>query len=199
MSVVCAAPSSALCPQESTAFLSKCLQVNHVSKTFRAAAEDCNRQQGKLLEIHSQSENDFITELLDFQGEELSSFWIGGLVNTVVGKNFFMWYESQKPILYSKFLSEPEADNQDTALRSNGISIASTTGYFFWHSDSLEKENLYICELPQIEIGCIHDVGAEYVGQASRGESGAECLRWDTPGLPDIYQGQTNWRHNYCR
>jgi hypothetical protein len=49
-------------------------------------------------------------------------------------------------------------------------------------------------------VGCLREPGGSaYNGSASRGESNRRCLRWDTPGLREIFPGQMGWSHNYCR
>ena len=43
--------------------------------------------------------------------------------------------------------------------------------YFFWNlTQNFEEKSSYICEAPQIDIGCYQeDLGADYNGSASKG------------------------------
>ena len=77
VSLVCVAPSPALCPLGSTPFGSKCLElVVPEPKTFREADQECKDRHGKLLEIRSQTQNDFVTEMLNDQVQQRIKFKI---------------------------------------------------------------------------------------------------------------------------
>ena len=41
--------------------------------------------------------------------------------------------------------------------------------------------------------------GEKYTGSVSQTIDGNTCLPWNTPGLPQIFEDQNNWNHNYCR
>merc|ERR1712172_185701 len=41
--------------------------------------------------------------------------------------------------------------------------------------------------------------GEKYTGSVSQTIDGDTCLRWNTPGLSQLFEDQNNWNHNYCR
>ncbi len=72
--------------------------------------------------------------------------------------------------------------------------------YYFWDVADLEEELPFVCESNQLSIGCLRDpTGSNYSGSAQRTESGDACLPWNTTGLPQIFDGQSQWNHSYCR
>ncbi len=76
----------------------------------------------------------------------------------------------------------------------------STQDYFFWFERPLSSNASFLCESPQLSIGCLREPGgAGYNGTAARGESGSPCLPWSTPGLQEVFAGQSRWAHNHCR
>ena len=64
------------------------------SKDYQAAQKHCESENGSLLEIKSQEENDFISHFLlkHFTSSEL---WTGGLVTILAGKPINIWPSSQ--------------------------------------------------------------------------------------------------------
>ena len=74
------------------------------SKDYQAAQKHCESENGSLLEIKSQEENDFVSHFLlkHFTSSEL---WTGGLVTILAGKPINIWPTSQVR-LNSNFLSE---------------------------------------------------------------------------------------------
>ncbi len=125
----------------------------------------------------------------------------------------------RSPVAFSRFVDEPRVNSAD-GLTSNGIQLRNykvnanfvhfskfllhnftcLQDYFYWFSSPLKSNASFICESPQLSIGCLSEPGgAGYNGTAARGESGQECLSWSTPGLTSIFPGQGGWEHNHCR
>ena len=79
------------------------------SADFLSAQEKCkqtavkNGAGGNLLEINSQTENDFISHLLSKKCPEISKFWTGGIVADVAGLQLGIWHSSKNSIKFNKF------------------------------------------------------------------------------------------------
>ncbi len=77
--------------------------------------------------------------------------------------------------------------------------------YYFWALSDLRERLAFVCERKQKDIGCVVDDGAAYAGSASRGETGDECVAWDSPHLTfvldedDIKNLGELEGNNYCR
>ncbi len=72
--------------------------------------------------------------------------------------------------------------------------------YYFWDLQDLDVKLPYVCESTQLNIGCMRDqIGTDYDGSAKKTEGGETCLPWNTTGLLQIFDGQSQWNHSYCR
>ena len=69
---------------------------------------------------------------------------------------------------------------------------------FIWKYEDLSTSLPFICQAPSQNIGCLKS-GVRYEGSASQTANGDACLPWNTPGLPELFEDQRNWNHNYCR
>ena len=198
VAVVCAKPSYALCEGSDEPFMDKCYSAHtDVKMSFKDAEAACAMKPGgKLVEINSQAESDFVSEWLRSQGHEGTNFWTGGLLNSVAGKLFPTWYASGSPMDFTNFLTHPNAVEEVTA---KGVALTRAHDYHFWLTADLTANSAFVCESPMLDVGCISESGANYNGSAKRGESGKTCLPWDTEGLQEIFPGQGEWTHNECR
>ncbi len=77
--------------------------------------------------------------------------------------------------------------------------------YYFWSLEDLRQRLAFVCERPQKDIGCVRGDGADYAGAANRGETGDECVGWDSPQLSfvldedDIRNLGPLQGNNFCR
>ncbi len=166
---------------------------------FLSAQSTCRSNGGgHLLQIDDQREGDFVSELLLSMDESVGPVWTGGVLSAAAGKTFALWHGDETPILHSNFIGDT-AGTTDGAS-SLGVALLRTPDYYYWAGLALTANASFVCETPQENVGCLREPGgADYNGTASRGESGRQCLRWDTPGLQEIFSGQASWTHNYCR
>ncbi len=40
--------------------------------------------------------------------------------------------------------------------------VEKLTDYYFWSLEDFDRKLTYICERPQLDIGCVEDEGTEY-------------------------------------
>lgn len=199
VSLVCTKPSYALCPGRDEPFQDSCYTIyNEPKQDFAQAQETCQQNGGYLLQIDSQEENDFLYEWLRSKNVELAEFWTGGMINSVANRNFYTWFHTQSPIMFQNFIVHPNSVS-DVGQESRGIAVRKDQQYMFWFSTNFANSMSFICESPQLDVGCINEHGANYNGTANRGESGRSCLPWNTPNLQTIFEGQNEWTHNFCR
>ena len=191
--IVCSRPSLSQCAQGFVPFQDKCYGLVSEAKPFLEAQDYCSSQDGHLVEIQDQLENDFLSDLALKRNPSVS-FWTGGIVTTIVGLELGVWHSSEIPIAFNKFLRK----SQDT--QAAGVTLDLHDGYYFWGSQSLNNSLPFICESDMIDIGCLDEpLGETYTGQATQTGNGDTCLSWKTPGLLELFPGQANWDHNYCR
>ena len=200
--IVCSTPSFSLCPGNQEPFGRKCYETHDEEMDFAGAQTVCEENGGHLLEIDNQAENNFVTEWIKhFPNPKPDQLWTGGLLNSVAGRNFLVWHHTRKPIEFTRFATE--IDNPTTAnevgINSRGIILKQINDFMFWQPSDMSQNHSFICEGPQLNVGCIDETGADYNGTARRGESGSGCLPWNTPRLPTIFDGQQSWTHNFCR
>ncbi len=92
----------------------------------------------------------------------------------------------------------------DYVFRKN-VREERLTDYYFWALADLRTELAFICERPQKDIGCTTGSGQDYMGSANRGESGDECVPWDSPALSFVLDEDKRPRlgplkgNNFCR
>jgi hypothetical protein len=152
-----------------------------------------NFENGHLAEINSQLENDFLSNYA-LQEYPVVSFWTGGVTGSIGADStlFDLWYTSRQPITFNKFSGQLQTS------QSSGVALDLHDGYYFWNYEDLNSPLPFICQVPLKDIGCIKP-GEKYEGSASQTAIGSTCLSWSTPGLPELFEDQRNWNHNYCR
>lgn len=93
----------------------------------------------------------------------------------------------------------------DFVARNRGSREERLVDYYFWQLEDLRTRLAFVCERGQKDIGCVAGDGRGYRGNATRGESGDECVPWDTPELAfvldeaDIANLGDLEGNNYCR
>ena len=97
-----------------------------------------------------------------------------------------------EPITFNKFSGQLQTS------QSSGVVLDLHDGYYFWNYEDLNTPLPFICQVPLKDIGCIKP-GEKYEGSASQTAIGGTCLSWSTPRLPELFEDQRNWNHNYCR
>jgi len=182
VAVACNRPSFALCPPDAEPFGDSCYSIHTLQKkSFRDAQGDCESSGGHLLEVDSGAENDFVGDWMVLKGVPSGSFWIGGVLDSLAGKSFLLWHHSVKPASFSGL------SNELTLETTSGVVIRQIGSRMHWFPSPLNGNHSFVCESPQLDVGCLsEDTGAEYLGAAARGESGAVCLPWNTPELTQV-------------
>ena len=77
--------------------------------------------------------------------------------------------------------------------------------YYFWSLEDLRTRLAFVCERQQKEIGCVVGEGGDYRGNATRGETGDECVPWDSPELSFVLDEENIANlgplegNNFCR
>uniref|UniRef100_A0A183IID0 Neurotrypsin n=1 Tax=Soboliphyme baturini TaxID=241478 RepID=A0A183IID0_9BILA len=74
------------------------------------------------------------------------------------------------------------------------------SNYFYWTAVNCRRRLPYICETSAVDVGCVTGNGVDYTGSASTSESGATCVRWDSPPILRLTRkyGKT-LTENFCR
>lgn len=203
VALVCNRPSSALCSDGAEPYRDSCYRVYRDPQPFLSAQDKCEKDEGHLVEINDQPENDYVSDMLSaafLHGEEDhekndATIWTGGVMAAVADIQFGLWYASQNPIAFQKFAMPLQGPPL-----SAGVALTPVNGYYFWVSQNLATPSAFVCEFPQLDIGCLSDaIGSDYLGDASRTEGGDTCLPWSTRGLQKLFDGQERWKHNFCR
>jgi len=183
---------------------------------------------GILAELTTVQASNFLTESLLYRDNNETnaaagiSFWTGGLANLVARKEFHIWFNSSTFLEFHGIHKSPHnhrelVDNDVSEYKSYGIALSLIAAQDYednplvkesqikakfvqWTEQSLDAKNAFVCETPTVDIGCLAEPrGANYNGTANRADSGETCLKWSTPGLIQIAEGQSSWDHNYCR
>lgn len=223
--MVCKKPSSALCPPAFAPFLDMCYKVELDSvKDFKAAQAECGHLQqqafldplsgsrdiasvagGRLVEITDARLASYLNELLSHatfaqEGPLLGMeghFWTGGIRTEVAGRAFYLWHGTGRQVKRHDFKESSKPPQGPKDGGAMGVAAHPTKG---WTLEDLDQKLPFICEMPQLDVGCSEDSsGADYNGTASTGESGKACIPWNTPEVPQVFEGQSAWNHSFCR
>ncbi len=194
--LVCNQMPLTLCPFGFVPFDNKCYGFRQEKLNFLQAQAFCQSQNnGHLAEIQSQVENNFLSEFASRRNYS-RQFWTGGVLTSVAGLNLGLWHSSQKSIEFNKFIINLDNENTQAA----GVILDLYEGYYFWSASNLSTQLPFVCETDLMDVGCLEDpLGETYQGKAEVTGSGERCIKWTSPGLQQIFAGQQNWDHNYCR
>ena len=102
VSVSCQYDSFATCNPREVPFKESCYTFHAVAKTFHEAQETCKRNNMVLLEIESQEENDFISEMLlksSLTTTRMDQVWTGGIGSYIARKNVWFWHSNTEKVM----------------------------------------------------------------------------------------------------
>lgn len=74
--------------------------------------------------------------------------------------------------------------------------------YYFWNTVPCDSLLNFICQELPLDVGCRNKSGRDYSGQANTTETGEPCVSWNNPDAlnhGEIFFGQKDWSHNFCR
>ncbi|KAK6643897.1 hypothetical protein RUM43_000162 [Polyplax serrata] len=174
------------------------------------ASESCKKYGGKLVDITSQYENDFISEWLIKKHPEINSVVTGGIGISVLGRPMWIWEGTSDPMVFEKWWSgwtgkqsipkgsingplcivlkktfscDESTENEGKKKPEVEEEETCSADYFFWDVEDCNeiRTSVYICERPMDDIGCVIGSGEGYVGTANTTASGQACLPWDHP------------------
>ena len=226
VSITCFPDSWAKCYENEIPWKSSCYSFFPNASSFHEAQEHCKSTGRVLVEVDSQAENDMISELL-FQNSRVTDImnevWTGGVGSNVARKNVWFWHsDTDKPMEFRNFWKGwSGGDRSATEIKDNfayGIKMSrqfplrtgtakknQLTDYYFWNLESFDTKLSYICERPQIDIGCMEGEGLEYYGNARRTQSGEFCKSWQSPEIgfwfdqAEIQKLGPLQNNNFCR
>ncbi|XP_053979803.1 uncharacterized protein LOC128876963 isoform X3 [Hylaeus volcanicus] len=190
------------------------------------ALDYCSKRQSRLVDITSQAENDFISELLVQGHPDVGSIMTSGAGFTIMGRTFWVWEDSSRAkFKFTKWWPGWMEDKKHTPIvgsrslcvvlkrkfpchdRPDTVCVAD---YFFWDTEDCatsKKGHSYICERPYDDIGCVYGKGSQYAGNANVTATGKQCLSWADervrhPLAINVVNRELRDKlkvHNYCR
>ncbi|XP_025406310.1 uncharacterized protein LOC112680434 isoform X2 [Sipha flava] len=209
--VKCRVNSGSECQPEEVSYDGKCYKlfvpirekqnetIQDVGFSKTEALEHCHKRGGKLLDIDSQKENDFISEWLFRQKTEgpiltsgvglsflKSPIWIWeGTENSFVYQNWWPGWELRKtvvPVIKSnRALCIVLQKSFPCPSNPNSTKLCDSE-YYYWEAiDCGTKTDRlpYVCERNVDDIGCLIGAGSDYVGSANTTATGNACLSWE--------------------
>ncbi|XP_012286653.1 uncharacterized protein LOC105703113 isoform X2 [Orussus abietinus] len=186
----------------------------------------CAQRKSQLLDVTSQEENNFISELLVQSYPEVESIMTSGVGFTTFNRIFWLWEDSSRAkfrfIKWWPGWMEDKVIPPHVGVRPVCVVMKKKfpchdrpdsdcdTDYFFWDVEdcaSSTKGHSYVCERPYDDIGCVYGKGNQYSGKANISSSGKECLYWDDDRiahsfLMNVISRETKEKlkgHNFCR
>ncbi|KAL4149489.1 hypothetical protein QTP88_003430 [Uroleucon formosanum] len=210
--VKCRSNSGSECQPEEVSYDGKCYKLfvpipekqsktQDIGYSKAEALEHCLKRGGKLLDISSQKENDFISEWLYRQKTE-SPILTSGVGVSLLGSPIWIWEGTENPFVYrnwwpgwefKKAVSPNIQTNRALCIvlqksfpcpsNPNSTKLCDSE-YYFWEAiDCGTKTDRlpYVCERDVDDIGCVNGAGSDYIGSANTTSSGNACLLWEDP------------------
>ncbi|KAL6449112.1 hypothetical protein ACFW04_000663 [Cataglyphis niger] len=190
------------------------------------ALEHCTRRNARLIDVTSQAENNFVSELLLQSYPEVNSIMTSGFGFTTMNRTLWLWADSARAkFKFTKWWPGWKDDmKQPPWVGYRPLCIVmkrkfpcyerpeSTcdTDYFFWDTEdcaTASQGHFFICKRPYDDIGCVYGKGNQYTGKANVTISGNACLSWaDEKNAHQLRVNVVNKEvrdklktHNYCR
>ncbi|XP_001951968.4 uncharacterized protein LOC100160261 [Acyrthosiphon pisum] len=208
--VKCRSNSGSECQPEEVSYDGKCYKlfvpvsekqnkVQDIGYSKAEALEHCLKRGGKLLDISSQKENDFISEWLYRQKTE-GPILTSGVGVSLLGSPIWIWEGTENPFVYQnwwpgwefkKAVSPNIQTNRALCIvlqksfpcpsNPNSTKLCDSE-YYHWEAiDCGTKTDRlpYVCERDVDDIGCVNGAGSDYIGSANTTSYGNACLLWE--------------------
>ncbi|XP_029676576.1 uncharacterized protein LOC115243589, partial [Formica exsecta] len=190
------------------------------------ALEHCTRRNARLIDVTSQAENNFVSELLLQSYPEVNSIMTSGFGFTTMNRTLWLWADSARAkFKFTKWWPGWMNDTKQppwVGYRPLCIVMkrkfpcyerpesTCDTDYFFWDTEdcaTASQGHFFICKRPYDDIGCVYGKGNQYTGKANVTISGNACLSWaDERIAHQLHVNVVNKEvrdklktHNYCR
>ncbi|XP_070154001.1 uncharacterized protein [Polyergus mexicanus] len=190
------------------------------------ALEHCTRRDARLIDVTSQAENNFVSELLLQSYPEVNSIMTSGFGFTTMNRTLWLWADSARAkFKFTKWWPGWMNDTKQppwVGYRPLCIVMkrkfpcyerpesTCDTDYFFWDTEdcaTASQGHFFICKRPYDDIGCVYGKGNQYTGKANVTISGNACLSWaDERIAHQLHVNVVNKEvrdklkmHNYCR
>ncbi|XP_072745020.1 uncharacterized protein [Anoplolepis gracilipes] len=226
--VRCASNRIAHCRKDEIPHNGHCYHLAHPDSGLNhaEALEHCTRRNARLIDITSQAENNFVSELLLQSYPEVNSIMTSGFGFTTMNRTLWLWADSARAkFKFTKWWPGWMNDTkQPPWVGYRPLCIVMKRqfpcyeksesmcdiDYFFWDTEdcaTASKGHFFICKRPYDDIGCVYGKGNQYAGKANVTISGNKCLPWADERI--AYQLHVNVvnkevrdklkMHNYCR
>ncbi|GAB1869312.1 Neurotrypsin [Camponotus japonicus] len=226
--VRCAPNRIAHCRKDEIPHNGNCYHLAHPDSGLNhaEALEHCTRRNARLIDIASQAENNFVSELLLLSYPEVDSIMTSGFGFTTMNRTLWLWADAaHAKFKFTKWWPGWMNDTKQppwVGYRPLCIVMkrkfpcyerpesTCDTDYFFWDTEDCaanSKEHFFICKRPYDDIGCTYGKGNQYTGKANVTVSGNKCLSWaDERIAHQLHVNVVNKEvrdklkmHNYCR
>ncbi|XP_077267025.1 uncharacterized protein LOC143900014 isoform X4 [Temnothorax americanus] len=226
--VRCTPNRIAHCHKDEVPYNGQCYHLAGPDNGFNhaEALEHCKRRNARLIDITSQTENNFISEWLLQSYPEVSSIMTSGFGFASMSRTLWLWAESaHAKFKFTKWWPGWMNDTEQPPwVGSRPLCIVmkrkfscherpeSTCDidYFFWDTEdcaTTSKGHSFICKRPYDDIGCVYGKGNQYAGKANVTISGNKCLPWADERIAhhlriNVINKEIRDRlqtHNYCR
>ncbi|XP_074647198.1 neurotrypsin-like [Tubulanus polymorphus] len=200
-----------------------CYKVFTDKKSFRNARATCKSFDARLVNIESQLENDFISDLLyNTQLDATSNgvYTAGQRKGNDATK--WTWADDIHDVTFSNWIPPKDGGSTTTnkePLISSGDSTRkciilknrfpvgadiADVQYYFWTTGSCTHQLPFVCEKNAVTTSlkeCYNGNGVDYAGKAFRTQLGSLCLKWTGSSLanPTLFPDAGLGDHNYCR
>nr|XP_018903702.1 PREDICTED: uncharacterized protein LOC109034806 [Bemisia tabaci] len=176
------------------------------------ALAHCSSIGGKLLNILSQNENDFLSEWLVGQNKA-DNIMTSGVGVSIMGRSLWIWEGSEDSFVYHNWwpgweggrsvAPKTQAGRGQCVIAQRHFPCPSSSSapdqkkphtpprlcdaeYYFWSTadcGEMSTKHPYVCKRPVDDIGCVKDTGRDYAGNANVTTNGEACLSWNTPSV----------------
>ncbi|XP_029171270.1 uncharacterized protein LOC114940706 isoform X2 [Nylanderia fulva] len=226
--VRCAPNRIAHCHKDEIPHNGHCYHLAHPDSGLNQAEalEHCTRRNARLVDITSQAENNFVSELLLQSYPEVNSIMTSGFGFTTMNRTLWLWADSaHAKFKFTKWWPGWMNDTKQppwVGYRPFCIVMkrqfpcyersesTCDTDYFFWDTEDCatdSKGHSFICKRPYDDIGCVYGKGNQYNGKANVTISGNKCLSWADERIAyQLYMNVVDKEvrnklktHNYCR
>ncbi|XP_039608049.1 C-type lectin domain family 4 member E-like [Polypterus senegalus] len=148
------------CPQGWLLFNSKCYFFSTDKFNWNNSQKNCTLLGGHLVIIESNKEQNFLTALVEIEGEEEKTYWIG--LTDQVNENQFLWVDNKPLDIKNEFWGRRENDNglepDNWTHRKNGymgedcVELKKLERYSGWYDQNCVSEKKRICEAAALTL-----------------------------------------------
>ncbi|XP_032783777.2 uncharacterized protein LOC116921556 isoform X1 [Daphnia magna] len=197
--VRCHRDPQSLCAKDEHSHGNACYKlISDEMSTRERARSLCEQTGGSLLYIHSQVENDFISELLTSIAPSITKVHTDGMAIRALRKDLLVWEHSETAMNFTKWwpgwdrskTGNPAAKATPQCMllvkRFEYRNRCATLPYFFWTLGECDIAAAAVCKKSPRDIGCVVGNGADYQGMANVSKSGTPCLAWNDPRIRHV-------------